>query len=79
VTVYGATSATFTPPLSDQVELLYTDIKCRPCFKRQCPFGHKQCLTELRPRQVLDALQRLLQRVSLARDLNKNGETGCEF
>ena len=79
VTVYGPTSATFTPPLSDQAELLYTDINCRPCFKRQCPFGHKQCLTDLRPRQVLDALQRVLQRVSLARDVNKNGETGCEF
>jgi len=66
VAVYGSTSADFTPPLSDQVELLHTDISCRPCFKRQCPYGHKRCLTELLPEQVCNALERLLQRVSLA-------------
>lgn len=66
VTVYGSTSATFTPPLSDQAELLYTDIECRPCFKRQCPYGHKQCLTELHPQRVLDALDSLMRRVPLA-------------
>lgn len=65
VAVYGSTSADFTPPLSDQVELLHTDISCRPCFKRQCPYGHKRCLTELLPDQVNKALERLLQRVSL--------------
>jgi len=66
VAVYGSTSADFTPPLSDQVELLHTDISCRPCFKRQCPYGHKRCLTELLPEQVISALERLLQRISLA-------------
>ncbi|MDP2286715.1 MAG: lipopolysaccharide heptosyltransferase II [Pseudohongiella sp.] len=63
VAVYGSTSTSFTPPLSDQVEMLYTDIHCRPCFKRQCPYGHKKCLTDLQPAQVLEALKRLLQRV----------------
>jgi heptosyltransferase II len=59
VALYGSTSAEFTPPLSDQVELLHTDIDCRPCFKRQCPYGHKRCLTELLPARVLAALDRL--------------------
>lgn len=67
VAVYGSTSADFTPPLSDQVELLHTDISCRPCFKRQCPYGHKRCLTELMPDQVALALDRLLQRVVITR------------
>lgn len=61
VAVYGSTSAAFTPPLTDRVELLSTDIECRPCFKRQCPYGHKRCLTELLPTQVLAALTRLSQ------------------
>jgi heptosyltransferase II len=59
VAVYGPTSPEFTPPLSDRVELLYTDISCRPCFKRQCPYGHKRCLTALLPEQVISALKRL--------------------
>lgn len=67
VAVYGSTSADFTPPLSDQVAMLHTDISCRPCFKRECPYGHKRCLTELTPQQVLDALSRLLGKVTLAR------------
>lgn len=59
VAVYGSTSAAFTPPLTDRVELLSTDIECRPCFKRSCPYGHKRCLTELSPARVIKALKRL--------------------
>ncbi|WP_257721207.1 lipopolysaccharide heptosyltransferase II [Pseudohongiella spirulinae] len=59
VALYGSTSPKFTPPLSDRVVMLYTDIKCRPCFKRECPLQHKKCLTELAPRRVLDALAEL--------------------
>ncbi|HDZ07935.1 lipopolysaccharide heptosyltransferase II [Pseudohongiella sp.] len=59
VAVYGSTSPEFTPPLTDRVELLSTDIECRPCFQRTCPLGHKRCLTELSPARVIGALQRL--------------------
>lgn len=59
VAVYGSTSADFTPPLSDQVATLHTDIDCRPCFQRECPLGHKRCLTELEPVRVIKALERL--------------------
>lgn len=61
VAVYGSSSSAFTPPLTDRVELLSTDIECRPCFKRSCPYGHKRCLTELSPASVIEALQRLSQ------------------
>ena len=56
VALYGSTSPAFTPPLSDRVAILHTDIDCRPCFKRECPLQHKKCLTELAPQRVLDAL-----------------------
>lgn len=59
VAVYGSTSPEFTPPLTNQVELLHTDIDCRPCFQRNCPLQHKRCLTELFPERVVDALERL--------------------
>ena len=59
VAIYGSTSADFTPPLTDRVELLSVAIECRPCFARQCPLRHKRCLTELLPARVLAALQRL--------------------
>lgn len=59
VAVYGSTSPEFTPPLTNQVELLHTDIDCRPCFQRVCPLQHKRCLTELLPERVVAALDRL--------------------
>lgn len=49
VALYGSTSADFTPPLADNVQLLSTDIGCRPCFERTCPLGHKRCLVDLTP------------------------------
>lgn len=61
VAVYGSTSPDFTPPLAEKVELLATDIECRPCFKRVCPYGHRRCLTELLPEQALRALQALTE------------------
>jgi heptosyltransferase-2 len=61
VGIYGSTSPDFTPPLADKLKLLATDIQCRPCFKRKCPFGHLRCLTELKPALVIDAIRLLTE------------------
>ncbi len=59
VAVYGSTSPKYTPPLASAVEIVHTDIDCRPCFKRTCKFSHLKCLTELQPEQVLRSIQKL--------------------
>ncbi|MBF6623661.1 MAG: lipopolysaccharide heptosyltransferase II [Pseudomonadales bacterium 32-61-5] len=59
VAVYGSTSPQFTPPLADQVEIVRLGLECSPCFDRTCRFGHYNCLRDLHPQPVLDALQRL--------------------
>ncbi|WP_261816468.1 lipopolysaccharide heptosyltransferase II [Vibrio gallicus] len=51
--IYGSTSPSYTPPLTDQVDIINTDIECRPCFKRECPLGHLRCLKEISPTSVL--------------------------
>ena len=56
VAVYGSTSPGYTPPLSQKVQIVHTDIECRPCFKRECPYDHLKCLKELQPNQVWQAL-----------------------
>ena len=60
VAVYGSTSTAYTPPLSTRVETVQTDISCRPCFKRECPLGHLNCLKQLDPDRIWQALQQLL-------------------
>ena len=59
VAVYGSSSPQFTPPLADAVEVVRLGIECSPCFKRECPLVHLNCLKQLPPEQVLAALTRL--------------------
>ncbi|WP_263143309.1 lipopolysaccharide heptosyltransferase II [Pseudomonas sp. RIT-PI-AD] len=60
VAVYGSTSPLFTPPLASQVEVVRLGIDCSPCFDRTCRFGHYDCLRQLKPPPVMDALGRLV-------------------
>jgi heptosyltransferase-2 len=59
VAVYGSTSPGFTPPLAEHVEVVRLGIECSPCFDRTCRFGHYNCLRQLMPPAVNEALQRL--------------------
>lgn len=61
VAVYGASSADFTPPLCEYVEILAIPVDCGPCFLRECPKQHLKCLNDLSPRLVLSAIDRLLE------------------
>jgi len=64
VVVYGSTSPGFTPPLAERVATLSLALSCSPCFKRECPLQHLNCLRQLEPESVLAALDRLLSAVS---------------
>ena len=63
VVVYGSTSPSFTPPLSDSVKILSASIHCSPCFERECPklgIEKDQCMKELAPGHVIAAIDELL-------------------
>lgn len=61
VAVYGSTSADHTPPMNDDREILSLNLECSPCFQRECPLGHHNCMKQLSSGKVLDALKRLEQ------------------
>lgn len=57
VALFGSSSPEFTPPLAKRVAILQHPVPCSPCFARTCRFGHLDCLVQLAPRQVVEAIR----------------------
>lgn len=61
VALYGSTSPAVTPPLGKAVRILERELSCRPCFKRECPLGHLDCLNLITASEVADAIEELVR------------------
>lgn len=60
VGIFGSSDPSHTPPLSNRARALSLRLDCSPCFKRECPLGHLDCLLNLSVEQVLEALDEVV-------------------
>ena len=56
IALYGSSDPGFTPPLHKASTIINLNLECSPCFKRDCPLGHTQCLVGISPDQVIAAI-----------------------
>ena len=59
IAIFGSSDPHHTPPLSDKARVLWLNLPCSPCHKRECPLGHLKCLKDILPTTVLGAIQTL--------------------
>jgi heptosyltransferase-2 len=59
VAIFGSSDPAHTPPLSQKAKVIWLDLSCSPCHKKECPLGHLKCLNDILPDQVLATLNTL--------------------
>jgi heptosyltransferase-2 len=52
IAIYGSSDPHHTPPMHPDAVVEYLGLECSPCFKRECPLGHLNCLKQISPIKV---------------------------
>ncbi|OYY50523.1 MAG: lipopolysaccharide heptosyltransferase II [Methylophilaceae bacterium 17-44-8] len=52
VAIFGSSDPYHTPPLHPDAVIEYLKLDCSPCFKRECPLGHLNCLKLIQPTTI---------------------------
>jgi heptosyltransferase-2 len=53
VAIFGSSNPKHTPPLSSRAQIVALGLPCSPCMKRECPYGHTNCLQGLEPNMII--------------------------
>ncbi|MDD2934515.1 MAG: lipopolysaccharide heptosyltransferase II [Methylotenera sp.] len=57
IAIYGSSDPHHTPPMHPDAVIEYLGLDCSPCFKRECPLGHLNCLKQLSPTAIIKSIK----------------------
>ena len=66
VALFGPTDPRHTPPRSARARALWLHLPCSPCFSRNCPLGHNNCLNDIVPTAAFAALDQVMRQATTA-------------
>jgi len=72
--IFLSTSTALTGPLGRCVKILYKKIECSPCFKRECPFGHYNCMKTISAQELYAAAVKLLAKADSSSKADSNSK-----
>ena len=58
--LFGPTNPARTGPWSQRARVIQLPLDCVPCYRRECPLGHHNCLRTLDAARVADAVRESL-------------------
>ncbi len=61
VAVFGSSDPRHTPPRSTRARVEWLHLECSPCFERECPLGHSNCLNLISPLNVFESLKKVMR------------------
>lgn len=56
IAIFGSSNPHHTPPMHPDAVIEYLDLDCSPCFKRECPLGHLNCLNQILPNKIIKSI-----------------------
>ena len=64
VSLFGSSSPNYTAPLSknDNSIVIYKSLSCSPCFQKECPLNHFDCMNKISPNEVYSSISNNLFR-----------------
>lgn len=60
IALYGSSTPDRTPLFAQNAHTISVNLPCSPCFRRQCPFKHTNCMAQISPALVKEKIDELL-------------------
>jgi heptosyltransferase-2 len=59
--IFGSTDPAWTRPLSPESYIVSTGESCSPCFKRECLYGHYNCMSNISAAMIFENVERIIR------------------